>query len=513
MDAETILKEADKTEEVLEKRTKKIINWLKNPYNLSFIAIITFTVIIRLHYFFLTKNQPIWWDEAEYLNMARTWAFGLDYNYWTPVRPVLFSFITAIFFKISYSEFLPRAFMLLLSISSVIGMYYLGKEVYDKKVGLLASFFASVFYLNLFFTYRLQMDMPSLTFFTLSSFFFYRYFRDNSNHKALYWAVALIAVGTMFKQNTAFLLPAIFVYILITDKLNFIKKKELWMALAVFFLVLSPYIIWGYAKYGGFILTQSAGEVKPEDTVGIGFDNLKYYIVSMPVYLSWVFVIIFLSGLALMYKLFLGLDILIKKPNKELKRNLFLILVLVIPLLLNSFMINHYENRYAIHAFPAIFMISGFVIFSGYNLIKKQSRFIAVLFLIGLLGYFAYFQVWSPGHADDLIKNKLYSYGEVKQAGLWLKENSEPSDIIITNSLHQIAYYAERKSTIPPPTPEEFEAMLESDENIKYLIVSIIQVSPEWAYSYPQEKTLEVAQAYFADINNQQPVLMIYRLR
>jgi len=160
-------------EEVIEKRTNKIIKWLKNPYNFALFAIIVFAVAIRLYYFILTKTQPIWWDESEYLNIARSWAYGLEYNYWTPVRPVFFSLITAMFFKISYGEFLPRLLMLLLSIVSVIGMYYLGKEVYNKEVGLISSLFASVFYLNLFFTYRLQMDVPSLAFFILSALFFY----------------------------------------------------------------------------------------------------------------------------------------------------------------------------------------------------------------------------------------------------------------------------------------------------------------------------------------------------
>jgi hypothetical protein len=32
-----------------------------------FIALIIFAGALRLYYFYLTKDQPLWWDEAEYM--------------------------------------------------------------------------------------------------------------------------------------------------------------------------------------------------------------------------------------------------------------------------------------------------------------------------------------------------------------------------------------------------------------------------------------------------------------
>ena len=204
----------EKSEKIIKKRIDKIINWFKDPYNLALFSIITIAIIIRLYFFVLTKNQPVWWDESEYLNMAKSWAFGNEYKYYDPVRPILFSVVSAIFFMISNTEFLPRVFMLILSVFSIWGIYLLAKELYNKKVALISAFFASFFYLNLFFTFRLQVDMPSLTFLLFSAFFFYKYFKTKSK-KSLYWASALIAIGTLFKQSTAFVLLAILIYLLI----------------------------------------------------------------------------------------------------------------------------------------------------------------------------------------------------------------------------------------------------------------------------------------------------------
>jgi 4-amino-4-deoxy-L-arabinose transferase-like glycosyltransferase len=501
----------DQEEKIIERRAEKVISWIKDPYNFTLVLIILFAIALRLYYFTLVKNQPLWWDEAEYMNMAKSWAMGTDYLRFDVVRPVLFSLVSALFFKISPTEFLPRIFLLSLSIASVIIVYYFGKEVYNKKAGLIACFMMSVFYLNLFFSYRLQMDIPSLTFFTFSAFFFYKYFKNNEDHKALYWASALIAIGTMFKQNTAFLLFAIAIYILITERLKFLKKKEIWIAALIFLLVLSPYLIWGNLKYGGFILTKGQGAVSPENFLGAGFKNLHTYLTSFPFYISWISAVIFILGIASMYKLVLGFDILIKKGDKNLKRDLFLILILISPVILISFLINHAEERYIINAFPTIFIISSFIILKGYNKLKKYNKIFALIILVGLLGFFAYYQIYSAGHTEDLIKGKMYSYLEIKNAGLWIKENAGPNDVIMSQSIHQTEYYSERRAE-EFLSVEEFEKLRRENPNLKYYMVSAIQKSAEWSYSYPQNNNFTLVNAYFADAQQTHPLLLIYRL-
>ena len=498
-------------EKELSKRTNKIIKWFKNPYNLALFSIIILTIAIRLYYYFIVKNQPIWWDEAEYLNMAKSWAYGIEYNYWTSIRPILLSLIMALFFKISSTEFLPRFFILILSVISVIGVYYLGKEFYNKKIGLLSCFFASVFYLNLFFTYRLQVDIPSLAFVVFAILFFYRYSKSNSN-KELYIGTVLIAIGTLFKQSSAFILLAFFLYFLTTEKLNFLKKKEMWIAALIFILIELPYIIWGYIKFNGFVFTQAASQIPPTTNYFINsWVVLKNYLTLFPTYLSWPLLIIFILGLLSMYKLFIGFDILIKNKDKRLNRDWFIFLVLLIPLLVTSILITHNENRYLMHIFPIIFIISSVLIIRFYDFIKKYSKLLAIIFLISLLVFSAFFQIASAGHADDLIKSKQYSYLEIKNAGLWLKQNSAPTDVIMTQSMHQIAFYSDRK-TEEFRSIEEFEALKQKNPNLKYYVISMIQKSADWSYSYPQENNLTLVNAYFADQAQQQPILLIYRL-
>ena len=118
--------------DLIKNRKEKIVQWIKNPYNAILLLIIVLAIIVRLYYFNLTKTQPLWWDEAEYMAMAKAWAFNMDYNF-LPVRPILLSLITALFLKIANTEFLTRFFLFIFSIASVPATYYLGKEIYHKK--------------------------------------------------------------------------------------------------------------------------------------------------------------------------------------------------------------------------------------------------------------------------------------------------------------------------------------------------------------------------------------------
>jgi mannosyltransferase len=495
-------------EKSLQKRKEKVIKYLKNPYNSMFIAIMIFAIIIRLYYFNLTSNQPLWWDEAEYMNMARAWAFGLDYTF-LPVRPVLFSFITAIFFKIIENEFLPRALILILSIASVWGMYLLGKEMYNKKIGIISSLLMSIFYLNLFFSFRLLVDLPSLTFFTFSAFLFFRYFKTNS-HKSLYLAAIVIALGTMFRITTASILFAVLIYILITQKLNFLKKKELWIAGIIFILVLSPYLIWGYLEFNGFVISLAGQHNAPEGNYfSNGFGNFKSYLSLFPMYLSWPLLLAFIAGLFLMSELILGIDILIKGKNFKQNKRLFLLLIFLIPILTVSFSIGggHIENRYIMNAFPAIFIIASIPILRTYKLIKKSNKFLAILFLILLLGYIGNFQLNST---DSLTQSKLVSFQEMKMAGEWLRANSMEGEKVMVSGDPMIKYYSKLDGRGFPQTKEEFEQMVSEDKQYKYFIISAIQPSPQWTYTYAEENNLTLLKAFLNP--DSQPILIIYKL-
>jgi len=329
----------------------------------------------------------------------------------------------------------------------------------------------------------------------------------------LYLGAVMVAIGTLFRLTTAAFLFVVAIYLLITERFHFLKKKELWISALIFILILLPYLIWGYIQFDGFVITQAGAWNAPkENYLSNGLGNLKSYFFMLPSIFSWPLLIAFILGLFLMYELILGLDVLMRGEDFKLNKYFYLLLLFIIPIVSVSFSIGsgYHEDRYIFNAFPIAFIISSAFILKAYNLVKRKRKYLAILLLILFLGTVTYLQLQ---HADNLIKLKKDSYIEIKQSGIWLKENSEPDDIILTSSHPMTKYYSEREIMAFPASGEELDTLLEDNKNLKYFMVSAIQKSPDWTYSYPQERNLTVAQAYFADPSQTQPLVVIYRLK
>ena len=293
------------------------------------------------------------------------------------------------------------------------------------------------------------------------------------------------------------------------------------LAAIIYLLVLSPYFIWGYYEFHGFVLTQAAAVTAPTNYISSTLNVLSSYVVNFPFYvfslnpaetfsLLWYFAIIAIFGILIyyFYKLFIGFDILLKKEEKELKREFFVFLILLAPIILVSIMISHYEDRYVINVFPAFFIILSVIVFKVFDYLKnkKSQKTWAFIFLIMIIVFFGYLQLKS---ADLTIKQKLNSYAEVKEVAYWVRDNTSPDDVIISESANQMMYYSERDYYRFPANLDELEKLIQ-EKKPKYYMVSAFERTPEFTYSYPQTNNLIVAQAYFADAEKQQPIIIIY---
>ena len=134
--------ESDVSANLAEKRKEKIKIWLKDRHNLLFVLIFTLAILIRLYYFWLTKTQPLWWDEADYMAYAKNLAgFHVDWIV-TPEHKSLSSFLVAAIFKIGLTEVVAKFVLQIIpSILSVFLVYFVCREMYkDKRVALIVSF-------------------------------------------------------------------------------------------------------------------------------------------------------------------------------------------------------------------------------------------------------------------------------------------------------------------------------------------------------------------------------------
>ena len=170
--------------EILEVKKEKIKKIFEDKYNLGLFGVLMTAFLIRIYYFFLTKDQAHWWDTLAYGSLAKHSILGL----WStnefilheaiiraPLLPLIWSWLIRLNISeigvILFLEFLP-------SLISVYLVYLIGKELYNKKVGLIASFVIAVSWLNLFYASRIMTDIPALFFSLLSIYYFLKSYKQ-----------------------------------------------------------------------------------------------------------------------------------------------------------------------------------------------------------------------------------------------------------------------------------------------------------------------------------------------
>ncbi len=497
---------AENDEKLVEERKQKIKNWLNDHYNILLLGILIFAFCIRLYFFFITKGQTLWWDEAEYMSTAKHWAFDVPYAL-NPQRPPLFQLLAALTFMIGLGEtFVRFAWVLLPSFFLVLFIYLLGKEMFDKKIGLIAAFLSAISWTFLFWTTRIQPDSFSMCFQVLSVLFMWKYWKYEKSRSIILSGI-FAAMGLYFKVS-ALLVPMSFIlFILIKDRFSAFKNKNYYYFSLAFLATLVPYFIWAYINFGK-ILAFTTGYSNALGPTPFAWGVLSFfYLLS-----ENVLFILFLLGTILALKFLLYLDVLAKDKKKCFDAKLFGVIVLFVVAAFYIFYIRSIEDRWVFLWMPFIFMFIGNALEFLYNFGKKYTKIISIIVVILLLAIGGYMQY---KHTDYLVDMKLRSYQQVKDAALWVKDNSEVNDKVLSVSYPQTVYYSERNvSTYAPiQSPEEFNSYLNATK-ARFMIISIFEPSqPKWSYTWPNENNSVPVQAYFADAQNKQPILIIYELK
>jgi len=511
---------------------ERLKNFLKKRENQILVLIIVFSIIYRLFYFFKLGAQPIWWDEGDYLAISKVWSLGMEIPEWwahfTGMRPLLLPIIWTIFFKLGFEELSIRFFTILLpSLGAIYLVYVLGKELYNKKIGLIAGFMFSVYWVFTFYTYRLLTDIPATFFGLLSFIFFYKGLKENRMCSFYLCALfGVLAFSTRFPL--ALVLITCFIYLFFIKKFAILKDRTFWKFILSIFIFAIPFVIYViYTKFY-FIKFFFIGGLGGAIESGQGFG---FYIFGLSLsILKSIWIIAFVMGVFTLYKFFIGFDIFWKQKDKKFNADFFIILWIILQYFLYVFVFRGANDRWILMLTIPMLIICSKGIMGAYKYLKKYSKFLAIILFLFLLFGGAYQNIT---HANNLIEIKKDTYNEIKLGGLWLKENTPQDTKVITASIVQNQYYSERQSydfytndsiwescaglsgqlseneTCQKLAEEAFNRKVEAIEP-SYLIISVFEpaFTPQWAYTYPQRYNLTPVAAF---PDNQQPMLVIYK--
>jgi len=435
-------------------------------------------------------------------------------------------------FLIGLGETGVRILVLLLSIASIPLMYLASKEFFGKKAGILSALILSIYWVHIFFTGRVLTGLPSTAFFLAFWYFFAKGFIKNQGAKYRYFAVICFGIAFMFRVVYGMISLPIMAYLLLEEKFDLIKKKENWMALLILILTLSPIIIFLFTQYPADPIGEFLGFKHKRfsaESGAMGWAGVPKYILDIPYGLGgqfslsqWIFLGLFIFGFLIYFSdLFLGFDQIFK--SKKLRMKLFILGLMIFLFIVWGNTRAYVEQRDLLSMSVFLFGITSIGILNLKKILSRYNKQLAVVIIVVLFAIGAYYQVtWG----FELTKIKADSpYNDVKYAGEWIKENSQPGDIVYSTARKQMLYYTELEVLDPgakdygsfvgsEKTKQEMITELETNKNIKFIEMDAVEIRTatswlqEWIQQNPQK--VQPLMAWYADPQGQQLMAVVY---
>ncbi|MDO8622730.1 MAG: glycosyltransferase family 39 protein [archaeon] len=402
------------------------------------IAIFILALIVRLIFTFSTPLR--WWDETVYANLGYElsknplgYSFAYEWSDFVPsggdnlyawpkagFRAPLLPYFLSLFYLIGL-DFLIIFLMPFFGALSSVFIYFLSRKLFNEKVGIYSAIFWSLIPLSVYYSGKILTDV-FVTFFVIIIFLcFWKGYEENKNLYKILFGIFL-ALGLLARYTILWIMPVFLIYFLIRDKsLKFLKDKYLWYSILIFFIILTPWFIYGYLDYGnpfgafihGIKAASYWGGTQP-------WYYLLTYWWNMFSIIGFVFLISFLY---ILYK------------KEFLKKEIYLLLIWIFFFLLMSMLMPHKEDRFLLPIVPALCILSGFVI-DKITVYKKWILSVLIIILILSLSvqfYYTYRDSYTPSNLCFLQGNNFL-------------KDVENNSLIITDE-SPITYYYTKKDT------------------------------------------------------------------
>ena len=453
---------------------------MKNKNIIILLGIFILAIAVRIYFLIVTQNQALWWDEAEYLNFARTFATGIALSNTGITKPLLLSLILTpicyFFTSLPVIETISKVVIIIFSLLSIYGIYLCGKEIYNERVGILCAFLLTVSYLQIYLTTKILTELPSFAMLTFAIYFFYKHIKSKQA-KYLYFATIFFALGTLFRIS---ILPILLIYLVYVLKKD-IKWKHAFISAGIFLVIFTPYLIYEYITYHQFALTAASASVAPMDYIGSLLFNLPFYI---SILIKYTMLIDLNANMQMTYTaLVLLFFLVVVLFNKDKDRNTFLMCIVLIPLLSTSLLIGHGEERYGINSLLGLLLIFSFGVVSFYNFIKNKNKLFAYIFIIIFVLFFSIQLITVNSLMTDFVPKSIY----IKEVSFWVRDNLAPGESTVATNPMQISYYSSTLDYRFPINKTEFDDLLKT-KNIKYFIVFYSEIDymiyTNWTQDY-----------------------------
>jgi 4-amino-4-deoxy-L-arabinose transferase-like glycosyltransferase len=411
-------------------------------------------VIILLFYGFFLRFEPIsshsyWMDEGYTVNAVLSYASGkasgisavLDSG--SKYECFLYCFPTALIAnQFGFDESNFRILSVIFGLLTIFVIYFVTKELFNRKVALLSAFFINFAYFQIAWSAQARWYTMFTVFFWLAILFFIRAIKayenkETENAKKIIWPIILTTLFTILaimSQKIGVLLPVFFAGYLIYKNFSRMSVQKNISLRAMTKTALIAAII---------IATGLLVDILSGQYLVLNFFKKINFNYNLPYYLS------FFWREYSIFVLLLVWTLVNNKEEKNYKNSWFLIFIFILYLVPLSALTNIVHYRYMFHLTPIFFILGSVGIFSVLEKIKWQNQwknfiglliFVVIFFVTGI-GVFAPQEKYFL-EADDPTKlNDRPSYAYTPQpdwnaAYEFIKENRNANDLIISSHAH-----------------------------------------------------------------------------
>lgn len=415
---------------------------MREKYFLILILVASLTIKVPLA--LITNSFGV--DESLYLATARefveTGKFGIRTEFYDfKFIPPLFPSLASAFFAIGGEKGVLLISPIFSSLTIIL-FYFLGKFLFDVKVGRVAALIALFNPGFILLGTRPLTESVAIFFFTFAVLAMYLMLKDRKFGTFVFAFPVLFALTAMTRFQYGGILIILFIaYLFYTRKFSNVFTKYFFLGIVAALAIASPWLIFNLQSFGNLL-----GGPVHQATTDLGFNPFVAYL-----YIPYLFIII---GSVIPF-VFYG----IYKSYKH--HRLFLLLAFLAIFLTQFFVFGKVaEERYLLPIIPVAALLGAIGFLALYDRFKKISLYsftvlLAINLLIGLAGI-SFFM-------------NLDRYNETREAVLSLKENCESP--IMSNSFTHVWYYADYEN-IPVKSSQTESINLAKERGVSCIMFS-----------------------------------------
>ena len=428
----------------------------------AFIIILLFAVLIRCYEITLPYMKPYEGALQEVIarnhliygfaqtNFVSVVSVVNGQNIYHLSHPPLFQ----IFIATSYSvfglhEWSARLVPILFSLGSIVLIYLIARMLWDKETALLSSIFAAFMPISAYFGRIVNFESAAL-FFALLIIIGYIHWIETNEKKYFFLMLIGVVFGGLTDWPLYLILPFLLGHSLLTKKntKSMVLIFSIGCSIAILYFVLKSYLI-GYEAgvNDWFFVRVWTLRCNPS----MFLLNYEFYMTVFQRLLDWFTVmplVLFLYG---MYR---SLRVIMRK--KSLKDNIKNSEKHLIPLIILMFGLSWillFPRSTYVHDRQIFYLIPGVSIYAAIGLSqflhkKSNNRLInvgAVVLLVLIMSAFLF------SSTNFVLSMHSWKTSEYKDIGVFIKENTNPDDLIlVSQEAYAILYYSERNDIQSP---------------------------------------------------------------